>query len=479
MTRTIRNSFFPLIFFLAFSIEAQIKVPATPQYENQGYVPYYFNSAVQGSQIYSESSNSTGLKEDPILNSQRQAWQAMGYNPPVAPPSDPTERHAFLMNQLRAEMSSLDGNRDKHLLEVMNELHEINYSKSDVDNSGILADYQNAFSQIYGMLKGIKALSFTDATYYSETAYGNPYLNRNEFTKAISQSADFIKRWLKENNYAATQQNVHYAIQQFMGDTLSFTIKTADIKHPTQTTVHYPFKYDFNDYDGKVDYRNYFSTKCLATGTGQCSSMPIVYLMLCEALGVQGYLTFAPFHSFIKFKNSQGKIQNYEPTAHWILSDKWYQEHLGVSQKAKMKGIYLDTINRKQAVANSLVDLAISYMLKTPRPDTAFVIKCLATAQKHFPKNNNVYIYLAKSSLLYRQLDQAMKKHGLKDISEVNNFPDTRAIYIKLMNNESQLAELGYEELPKSMYDSLIEQQANKTNDPQAKIKKTLFKQTN
>ena len=417
-----------------------------------------------------------GTAQDIINQTNRQAAIQMGSPLPQIPPSDPYLAHQFIINQYNSQKNN--NAQSRHLEEIMNEVNEIDqrYNNSyPINNSEILSSYQKSFSQINDMLIGKTKLSFNNAIYYMEAAYGSSYLDYSEYQKSISQSADFIKKWLQQNNIPLVPQNIHYAIQQFMGDTMSVTIKLPDQKKESKTITHLPFKYDYEDYMGKNDYRNYFATKCLATGTGQCSSMPDVYLLLCEALGVKGYKTFAPFHSFIKYKNQNGKLVNYEPTSHWTITDKWYQENLSISQKAKMNGIYLDTLNKKQAVANSIIDLAISYMLQTNNPDTSFILNCLNTANKYFPKKNNLSYYLAKSSLLSRQLSIALKQHNAKDISEAKNYPDTNNLYNKLLENETYLSNLGYQALPQNMYDNMIEQQNNKTKDPNAKAKKSLF----
>lgn len=460
----------------------QIKAPATPKFSDSS-TPYYYSSSTNNTtpnNQYIQTTNTGATSNDLIQQTNSQAMRMMGYTPPTIPPSDPNLAHQFILNQYNSQQSGKKGGgiSQSELSEALNEIHS-DYEKFDntesYTNPEVLATYKSAYSKITNMLMGKTKLSYADANYYLESAYGNSYLKYDEFKSSIVQSTEFIKKWMAQNNLPSNAQSIHYAIQQFMGDTMKLTINLPDNKQSKQTTVHLPFKYDYEDYDGKQDYRNYFSSKCLATGTGQCNSMPMVYLMLCEAMGVKGYLSFAPFHSFIKYKNSEGKIINYEPTSHWTIPDKWYQDNLGVNMKAKANGIYLDTLNRKQAVANNLVDLAISYMLNNPKPDTTFILNCLTEAQKYFPKGNNLNLYLAKGSLLYRQLDIALRKHGVKDLNKVSLYPDTQNIYNKLLQNEAILAKMGYQEMPQDIYDEMIQHQKNKANSQDAKTKKSLF----
>lgn len=374
------NSRKPHIFFLfinlfALSITAQV----VPQPSFSTFEPatfrdgqFYYNTRSYYNEASSNSQSMGGSAEDIVRNAQLNGQKHMGF------PSINPQKQALSEYQLE-----IIREKEKHLLEVMNEIRREEYKRSNatpIDNTAILADYKKAFQQINNMLAGKSKLSLIDALYATESAYGNPYMNQTEFKGNFQQSATFIKRWLKQQNMPLSPENLHYAVQRFMSDTLKINITLADKTQGTQTITHLPFKYDYEDYDGKQDYRNYYSTKCLATGTGQCNSLPEVYLGLCESLGLRAYLTFAPFHSFIKYKDKNGKIANYEPTSNWDLPDKWYQENLGVNRKAKENGIYLDTLNKKQTVANCLVDMAIAYMRKTSNPDTNFVKQCLSTA---------------------------------------------------------------------------------------------------
>ncbi|HET8962507.1 MAG TPA: hypothetical protein VFM99_01320, partial [Chitinophagales bacterium] len=292
---------------------SQITPPASPTFQ-QKQEPYYYypKQSNISNTVYVPSNNMGSTADNLTQQTNAQAMRMMGYNPPSVPPSDPYLAHQFIMNQYKTQEAGNNqyGISKAELSEVLNEIHTSNerYNSSGSTNVEVLNSYKSAYSKISNMLSGKSKLSYADASYYMESAYGNAYLKYDEFKSDIAQSADFLKKWMAQNKIPVTPQNIHYAIQQFMGDTISLTTYLPDAKQEKKTTTHFPFKYDYDDYDGKKDYRNYFASKCLATGTGQCNSMPMVYLMLCEAMGVKGYLSFAPFHSFIKYKNNEGKI---------------------------------------------------------------------------------------------------------------------------------------------------------------------------
>ena len=54
-----------------------------------------------------------------------------------------------------------------------------------------------------------------------------------------------------------------------MRDTLNITEKAIDNPAASKKTTHLPFIYDYDDYKGENDFRNFFITKTFATGTGQ------------------------------------------------------------------------------------------------------------------------------------------------------------------------------------------------------------------
>jgi len=236
-----------------------------------------------------------------------------------------------------------------------------------------------------------------------------------------------------------------------MRDTLTTTVKLPE-NNIGKTTTHFPFAYDYQDFQAEKDFQNYFMTKCLATGTGQCNSLPATYLAIAEKLGAKTYLSFAPQHSFIKYPDSKGAIHAYEPTSNWKISDKWYVEHMGINPSAIESGIYLDTLNKKMIVANCMLDLAFGYMKKYGAADGKFVTDCINTAMQYYPKKNNITAYFLKGSLLARQLEYLLYSNGIKDLKDMGKIQGATELYQALLQNEAIIQKLGYQELPESMY---------------------------
>ncbi len=416
------------------------------------------------SQFPQPYNNQNGNSAQDIIDQvNRNAMQNM--NMPSLPPKNPS---VYQMEQ------SPQQKRQQELQQILNEVD----TKTSWSHSGIatnittLPEYvakQKAFEAVYqklnAMLSGKQKASIEDAYYYVESAVDNNYFSSYQSYKTlIKKSVDFIKTWMKQNGRnLSDREQVQTAIQKFMSEKLTITITTGTIETglKTRTITHSPFFYDYNDYQAEKDHRNSFATKCWATGSGQCAGMPVVYLSLAQGLGVKTYLTLAPYHSFIKYPDNTGKLQNYEPTSNWKITDTWYQQDMFISAKAKATGIFLDTLNTKQIIADCMVTLAVNYMRTLRDPNDTFVLKCLYRANDFFPKKNYLQTYFAFSEYLANKLMKILKKNNA-DKSKIAQIPEALAVFRDMVANEDYIKALGYEEMPKGIYDEMMNEQAMK-----------------
>lgn len=347
-------------------------------------------------------------------------------------------------------------------------------------------DFPAALKHLEDMLIGKTKLSVADAYYTVEAAYGNPYLTREQYNENIKESVAFIKIWMLENKLNPKDNYmVQYAIRKFMSENLTInkSSKVGDEGARMEIMTHAPFHYDYNDYTGEKDYRNLFLTKCLATGFGQCASMPIVYLILAEALGVKAYLSFAPQHSFVKYPDNDGNIINYEPTSNWEITDKWYKDNMFISGDAVASGIYLDTLNSKQVVANCAFDLAIEYIKVDLTGNEDMILNCLKVGTRYFPKNNNLQSLFIYSMHLKTMLREVMRKNNITSLDDIDKIPAAKKYYQEYLGTEAYIAKLGYQDMPAGMYEEMLNQQEfkgkiQKEYNISGKDKRTLFSKT-
>lgn len=400
-----------------------------------------------------------------IQQQNRQVMQQFGSTPP------PTQQeiNADIQRQLNGKPPELTHQEKlkSQVVAILNEVHSsensrhfnMNYYKSP-EFASQTKSYTDALQNLKEQLEGKRKLSVSDAYFVMENAYGNSYLSKKEYDQTIKQSVDFIKKWLIQNGHSLKDNAaLNMGIQKFMSDTLAIILANPDNPNQAKKVTHLPFFYDYEDFKGEKDFRNYFLTKCLATGSGQCNSMPSVYSSLADGLGAKSYLTFAPHHSFIKYFDNNGKLHSYEPTSNWKITDKWYQDNMFISPKAKMSGIYLDTLNKKQIVANCIIDLALGYLQKHGAADGTFVKECINTAMQQFPKQNNIQAYFVYSNLLARQLERVLYENKITDLNDISKVPEAQQLYNALLQNEDTITKLGYQDQPDPLYDELMKQQ--------------------
>lgn len=111
-----------------------------------------------------------------------------------------------------------------------------------------------------------------------------------------------------------------------------------------------PFSYDLNDPFGK-DLRNKLLSTYLATRKGNCVSMPELFVILGQKLGLDITLAQAPEHLLAKYHNEHGDWINIEATSFGTKSDAGYQRDLDISAQAMANGVYLRPLSKRESVA--------------------------------------------------------------------------------------------------------------------------------
>jgi hypothetical protein len=114
---------------------------------------------------------------------------------------------------------------------------------------------------------------------------------------------------------------------------------------------HRPFGYDHSDpYGQHLPHKllhNY-----LAGRLGQCVSMPILFLILADWIGLRVALASAPEHIFVRYTDGAGRTFNLETTsgAH-PARDVWYRDCFRMSDRAIGSGLYMRTLSRREGAA--------------------------------------------------------------------------------------------------------------------------------
>lgn len=288
------------------------------------------------------------------------------------------------------------------------------------------------------MLSGKVPLNLVKAVYCVEDAWYDDGLNEQLFKEQINKYADFCKAISLANpiNYIgkdASSVNIQAAVFAFMTDSIPMKIGDSIVYHP-------PFQYNYADFAGEKDWSNMFVTTLMATGKGNCHSMPLLYKLIMDELGEKCWLSLAPNHMYIKARTQRSGWYNIELTTGDFPTDAWLMASGYIHLDAVRNGIYTDTLSLKQSVAMCLTDLGQGYIRKYGLGDGRFVEECCNMTLRHYP--NYINALLIKAELLTDRYKQQEEKESTA----------AKALKSKLNDAYATIHRLGYRKMPEDMY---------------------------
>jgi len=312
------------------------------------------------------------------------------------------------------------------------------------------ASYYKAFDEINNMLDGKQPLNLGRAVFLVENAYYNNTLNYDVYQKNLNDQVQICNQKIREEKLNGDNNLVkNMMLFRLISDTLK--IKT---KGTERTITHLPIKYDLDDYKSEKHFDSHFVTKLMRSGSGQCLSMPLYYLVLAEKIGAQAYWAFSPQHSFVKIQDEKDTWYNLELTCGAILSDAHYMNSSYIKAEAIRNRLYLEPMGKKEIVTRLLDELAKGYYEKFGMDD--FFLNCINTSSKNVKSQLEPLImkaaYESRLVLTLAKLLEAPKPEIMQQKS-----PESYQHYLKLQNLDQQIDNLGYEELPDGIYARWLE----------------------
>ncbi|OAE90379.1 hypothetical protein [Flavobacterium psychrophilum] len=304
----------------------------------------------------------------------------------------------------------------------------------------IAQNQEKLFEQSYALLNSMLVdennYSFKKAVFSVENAYLDDKLD----TIFINQQLKFFKNLsntlIKERFLAYVERdkekvNKWASIFQIMCDTIP-------INYNDKIYKYQPFGYDFKDVFGHSTQENLFVSKLLKTRKGNCHSLPYLYKILCEEVGVDANLALAPNHVYIKHRNIKEGWYNTELTSGIFPIDAWIMASGYVHIDAITNGVYMKALNNKESIALVLIDLAQSYQEKFPNNDGTFILNCCETAIQNYP--NFATALIMKAETRYKQIQKIQDK-------------ETHDLQFKELEKQyAHIHKLGYRNMPESMY---------------------------
>jgi regulator of sirC expression with transglutaminase-like and TPR domain len=189
---------------------------------------------------------------------------------------------------------------------------------------------------------------------------------------------------------------------------------------------HRPFGYDMDDPLGQKNFHSRLLSHYIDTRKGNCVSMPTLFLVLGERLGLRVTLSTAPLHVFVKWTNDAGQTFNLETTSGaGGTRDSYYRERMPMTDEAIANGVYMKTLSRKETVAvmaTTLLDdllrtgrndeaIAVADALLEAYPANAYVLAKKGTAHYRLLKENFIEKYPTEGDIPAEELPYAISLH--------------------------------------------------------------------
>jgi regulator of sirC expression with transglutaminase-like and TPR domain len=123
-----------------------------------------------------------------------------------------------------------------------------------------------------------------------------------------------------------------------------------------------PFQYDLDDPLGR-QVKNKLLPTYLASRKGNCVSMPLLFIVLGQRLGLDVTASTAPAHILVKFKSDEFGWINLEATSGAKPArDVWIRKQMPMTDQALADGVYLQPLSKKETVAEMAVVVAENYL---------------------------------------------------------------------------------------------------------------------
>ena len=334
----------------------------------------------------------------------------------------------------------------QQLADIERDLIETNFYRETVEWMNKTKSYREALTNLLKM--NPNSFSLTTAEYLVENAFFDNQLPYKQFETNIKNYTQLIKQILKREGLSTKNNTaLNYGIQKLFSQHNTF------YNNKTKQSVTAPaFKYDLNDYMGEKDYTKMFVSKLLFTGSGQCHSMPLLYLILAEQVGAKAWLSLAPQHSYIQFPDNNGRLISFETTNGNIVSGTWLAQSGYINAKALKNKTYLDTLSQRNLYAHCLADLLLGYEAKYGYDDFAEQI-----TQKILQINpNNLTARLTQSNVQTQTAMKKIKAVGTPKVVDLPNYPEAYKAYLAMHTIYNQIDDLGYQDMPKEAYQSWL-----------------------
>lgn len=291
--------------------------------------------------------------------------------------------------------------------------------------------------------------SITDAVFIVENAYNNNDRNfQAAYQGQIQKATNIIRQQIKKSGVEESDN---------VAKNLSIFKYFAQDSKQNGKVVHKAVKYDFEDYMGAKDYTKMFVSKLMKTNSGQCHSMPLLYLILAEQIGAEAYLVMSPNHSYIRFKDDDGEVLSVELTNGMFSANSFVLNSGYIKAEALKNRLYMQNLTKKEVLSQTYVDLASGYIHKFGYDE--FVAKVLNKALELNPNNINATLW--KSNTDQMRFMQACNRIDIdpenkEQLQKIRNYPPLEGQFLGIKAGFDYIDQSGFAQMPTEQYEQWL-----------------------
>jgi len=365
------------------------------------------------------------------------------------------QQHQLIMR----EVEQNEKQRTETLNQIKSDVNEVSsslsYNLPSHSNEKGTEFYRGVYDKM--LLLNIENYSVKDVNFDIENAYLENKLDKEEFDGIIKQTAEFILAKMKEKNFDVNSNTAkNFVLFEFFSQPMQ--VKGFKQKH-------FPIKYDFEDYWGRQNWSKMFVTKLLKTNTGQCHSMPLLYLTLAEAIGAEAYLSLSPNHSYIKFQDEKEKWYNLELTNAMLTVPSFILNNGYITAEAMQNKIYMQNLTKQQMLSQFYTDLASGYLHKYGYDE--FVEKAINKALELYPTSINANMVKANYNTEHLKYVVEMLKIDVttqEGRKKILHYPKAVEILEQMQKQYKVIDDLGFQYMPAEAYEKWLGSLKNEKN---------------
>lgn len=197
-----------------------------------------------------------------------------------------------------------------------------------------------------------------------------------------------------------------------------------------------PFIYDLDDPFGS-NVQNKLLTTYLATRKGNCVSMPLLFIILGQKLGIDVTAAEAPNHVFVKYRDDEGRFFNLETTSGaGFTRDEWMRQQFPMTDEAIASGIYMRPLTKKETVV-VMVGTLLEFYDRQGKQDHRIALAKVAA--QYSPKSVSLILHEHQAYLAKWKQDFTSKYPTPNDIPM-----DKRALFSDYEGRMSSLYQQAY-----------------------------------